>query len=406
MSAMERKVEEFGVTQKRILLFVLALVAFLVVEQNTGRIIDATKLNLKFNEIDLREDIPEDTVYHHKNKQRPSVSSPGATGELKEVEPEVNASEEEIEEAEKMCERDLHLEDYGAMPIVFLNSFPGAGNTWARILLEDVTGIYSGSVYGEAKMIDAGFLGEADEPTSGRTCVVKNHGQHDMEYADGIIYVIRNPYDATIADYKRQVLHSHTSSVDMSVFDKPEWKAFQMQHLKRWFSMNMWFPEYATKGDIPFHIMYYEDMKTNVTNEMVQILDFFEENYNFTTADRDRRLACLTMMDDNKMHRKSNPIKKELFSDEAIEFIEEKMRFVRKLYDVRGWSPMKTEYTKKKNLPEMPSDEELEQFILTSGHSIWRKIDMRLGYRKNYLESGLSAEEYLKSEFAPERPNA
>jgi hypothetical protein len=83
MSAMERKVEEFGVTQKRILLFVLALVAFLVVEQNTGRIIDATKLNLKFNEIDLREDIPEDTVYHHKNKQRPSVSSSGATGELK-----------------------------------------------------------------------------------------------------------------------------------------------------------------------------------------------------------------------------------------------------------------------------------------------------------------------------------
>ena len=83
MSAMERKVEEFGVTQKRILLFVLALVAFLVVEQNTGRIIDATKLNLKFNEIDLREDIPEDTVYHHKNKQRPSVTSSASRGELK-----------------------------------------------------------------------------------------------------------------------------------------------------------------------------------------------------------------------------------------------------------------------------------------------------------------------------------
>ena len=83
MSAIERKVEEFGVTQKRILLFILALVAFFVVEQNTGRIIDATKLNLKFNEIDLREDIPEDTVYHHKNGQRPAVSSTGARGELK-----------------------------------------------------------------------------------------------------------------------------------------------------------------------------------------------------------------------------------------------------------------------------------------------------------------------------------
>ena len=83
MSAIERKVEEFGVTQKRILLFILALVAFFVVEQNTGRIIDATKLNLKFNEIDLREDIPEDTVYHHKNGQRPAVSSTGPRGELK-----------------------------------------------------------------------------------------------------------------------------------------------------------------------------------------------------------------------------------------------------------------------------------------------------------------------------------
>ena len=81
------------------------------------------------------------------------------------------------------------------------------------------------------------------------------------------------------------------------------------------------------------------------------------------------------------------------------------MRFVRKLYEVRGWSPMKTDYTKKKNLPKMPSDEELDQFILTSGHSIWRKIDMRLGYRKKYLESGLSAEEFLESPDAPVRPN-
>ena len=83
MSAIERKVDEFGVTQKRILLFILALVAFFVVEQNTGRIIDATKLNLKFNEIDLREDIPEDTVYHHKNGQRPAVKTTAARGELK-----------------------------------------------------------------------------------------------------------------------------------------------------------------------------------------------------------------------------------------------------------------------------------------------------------------------------------
>lgn len=54
-------------------------------------------------------------------------------------------------------------------------------------MIEDITGVYSGSVYNENKMIDAGFIGEADAPTSGRTIVVKNHGQRKMEYADGIV---------------------------------------------------------------------------------------------------------------------------------------------------------------------------------------------------------------------------
>ena len=38
-------------------------------------------------------------------------------------------------------------------------------------------------------MIDAGFIGEAELPTSGRTIVVKNHGQGKMEFADGIILI-------------------------------------------------------------------------------------------------------------------------------------------------------------------------------------------------------------------------
>ena len=56
-------------------------------------------------------------------------------------------------------------------------------------MIEDITGIYSGSVYSERKMVDAGFVGESEEPTSGRTIVVKNHGQSKMEYADGIVLV-------------------------------------------------------------------------------------------------------------------------------------------------------------------------------------------------------------------------
>ena len=52
-------------------------------------------------------------------------------------------------------------------------------------------------------MVKNGFTGEYDDPTSGRTIVVKNHGQNKMEFADGIVFVVRNPYNAIIADYNR-----------------------------------------------------------------------------------------------------------------------------------------------------------------------------------------------------------
>ena len=81
------------------------------------------------------------------------------------------------------------------------------------------------------------------------------------------------------------------------------------------------------------------------------------------------------------------------------------MRFVRKLYEVRGWTPMKTEYSKKNKILDLPSEEELQAFIEGNGHSIWRKIDQRLGYRQKYLDSGLSAKDFLESPDAPDRPN-
>lgn len=36
---------------------------------------------------------------------------------------------------------------------VFLYTFPGSGNTWTRLLLEYATGYYSGSVYGDKRLL-------------------------------------------------------------------------------------------------------------------------------------------------------------------------------------------------------------------------------------------------------------
>ena len=60
--------------------------------------------------------------------------------------------------------------------ILFEISFPKFLR-WSRQLIEDTTGFYSGSVYMEATMVEGGFVGEFDQSNSGRTIVVKNHGQ-------------------------------------------------------------------------------------------------------------------------------------------------------------------------------------------------------------------------------------
>ena len=38
------------------------------------------------------------------------------------------------------------------LELVMLASFPGSGNTWVRLLLEDASGFYTGSVYTDGSL--------------------------------------------------------------------------------------------------------------------------------------------------------------------------------------------------------------------------------------------------------------
>ena len=41
----------------------------------------------------------------------------------------------------------VKLGSEGQFELTVLSSFPGSGNTWARLLIEDATGIYTGMTY-------------------------------------------------------------------------------------------------------------------------------------------------------------------------------------------------------------------------------------------------------------------
>lgn len=62
----------------------------------------------------------------------------------------------------------------------------------------------------------SGLIGEKSPIDSGETVVIKDHIMHSSDYTSqytGAILLIRNPYDAIVAEYNRFRTLSHVGSV-------------------------------------------------------------------------------------------------------------------------------------------------------------------------------------------------
>ena len=93
-------------------------------------------------------------------------------------------------------------------PSVALASYPGSGNSWVRQLLESATGIYTGAIYCDSAYLKAGMIGES--VATSNVLAVKTHvplftGKNVLGklHHDKAIYIVRNPFDAFLADHNR-----------------------------------------------------------------------------------------------------------------------------------------------------------------------------------------------------------
>ena len=124
---------------------------------------------------------------------------------------------------------------------IALASYPGSGNTWVRGLLQEVTGLCTGAVYCDVTLRKNGYPGESIR--SGAALVVKTHlpdprwtGVHynksspviffhrvkDIPVFSSGIFILRNPFDAFVAEYQRFLrsdeLDMHVSVAGMERF--------------------------------------------------------------------------------------------------------------------------------------------------------------------------------------------
>lgn len=87
---------------------------------------------------------------------------------------------------------------------IALASFPGSGNTWLRYLLQQATGIYTGSVYKDYGLLKSGFPAESIANTS--VLIVKTHefGSISWSHFKKAVLLVRDPAKAILAEFNRQ----------------------------------------------------------------------------------------------------------------------------------------------------------------------------------------------------------
>ncbi|XP_064833245.1 sialate:O-sulfotransferase 1-like [Oncorhynchus masou masou] len=142
--------------------------------------------------------------------------------------------------------------------LVALSSFPGAGNTWVRHLIELVTGYYTGSFYFDSALYNRGFKGEKDYWKSGRSICVKTHesGQREIEMFDSAILLIRNPYRSLMAEFNRKCA-GHLGYATDAQWRSKEWPEFVDSYAPWWASHALSWLQFGRR----LLVVHYEDLQ-------------------------------------------------------------------------------------------------------------------------------------------------
>ncbi|XP_013145787.1 PREDICTED: WSCD family member AGAP003962-like [Papilio polytes] len=171
---------------------------------------------------------------------------------------------------------------------IALASYPGSGNTWLRYLLQQTTGIITGSVYLDYNLRSNGF--PAENISDGSVLVVKTHQYppKTLEQFESAVLLIRNPRDAILAEFNRHN-SGHTGNAPKSAFEIPAlkrlvWFPYFSTQLRDWeYFHNLW----LTKFPGQVYIVFYEALLTDTRKTLLGILNFL----NITVTEDDMNCA-------------------------------------------------------------------------------------------------------------------
>nr|XP_039272146.1 WSC domain-containing protein 1-like isoform X2 [Styela clava] len=202
-------------------------------------------------------------------------------------------------------------------PFTILTSFWGSGNTWLRHLIEVATGIYTGSVYRDNFLYDGGMLGEMLHHLSARTVIIKDHLLIDPKkvskrYTSAVL-LLRNPYDATLAEYARSHSHNnHIAIIDPKIYMSEAFKNSAGIMAQKW----LYHVKTVFQTIPSVMIVYYEDLVKNPIVELRRIINYLPSKIVPRDEKLEQRLMCMILDLKGNFKRGSKGITSNPYTDE------------------------------------------------------------------------------------------
>lgn len=195
---------------------------------------------------------------------------------------------------------EVKLGEKGQFPLTSISSYPGSGNTWVRYLIEEFTGYYTGSIYDDKRLYLGGFKGETENFKDGRVIAIKAHSYREDRGLDNAILLIRNPFDAILAEFNRNKGGGdhHTGVATNDDFRSAEWTDMDFgRRAFRWFKL--YHGNLMSRQTLP---VFYEEMKSNPLLQMQKISAFLNQ----TEIDDEDKMSCLFGESSKKFKRSSD----------------------------------------------------------------------------------------------------
>ena len=186
------------------------------------------------------------------------------------------------------------------LPSTALASFPGCGNTWSRHLIQQLSGIWTGSLYSDKDLLQGGFSGEGVSNHS--VIVTKTHWPYvkpnasSVEHYPRTVLVIRSPQHCLLAEYHRRHSHDHTGLAPAHLFNDTKWDYFVRAQVKFWF----WFYETWLKKNTCTLVLDYHRLQADLAAELRQLASFLGIKGNHV----EDNIKCILKHSQGKFRRK------------------------------------------------------------------------------------------------------